>query len=50
MEVNENFTLTVDPSSLPTCVSVGSPGQATVTIVDNDCRLSLYLYYFVTII
>ena len=50
MEVNENFTLTVDPSSLPTCVSVGSPGQATVTIVDNDRRLSLYLYYLVTII
>ena len=50
MEVNENFTLTVDPSSLPTRVSVGSPGPATVTIVDNDRRLSLYLYYLVTII
>ena len=52
MAVNENFTftVTVDPSSLSTRVSVGSPDQATVTIVDNDRKLSLYLYYSVTII
>ena len=36
-EGNENFTLTIDPTSLPpTGVSVGSPDQATVTIVDDD--------------
>ena len=35
-EGNENFMLTIDPSSLPDDVSVGSPGQATVTIVDDD--------------
>ena len=35
-EGNENFTITIDPSSLPTDVSVGNPGQATVTIVDDD--------------
>ena len=34
-EGNENFMLTIDPS-LPTYVSVGDPGEATVTIVDND--------------
>ena len=34
-EENENFTLTIN-SSLPTGVMVGNPGQATVTIVDND--------------
>ena len=34
-EINENLTLTIDPS-LPTGVSVGTPGQATVTIVDDD--------------
>ena len=34
MENNKNFTLTIDPSSLPTGVTVGSPDQATVTIVD----------------
>ena len=37
-EENENFTLTIN-SSLPTGVMVGNPGQATVTIVDNDCKL-----------
>ena len=36
-EDNENFTLTINPS-LPTGVMVGNPGQATVTIVDNDCK------------
>ena len=37
-EENEDFTLTIN-SSLPTGVMVGNPGQATVTIVDNDCKL-----------
>ena len=37
-EGNENFTLTIDPS-LPTGIFVGSPDQATVTIVDNDGKL-----------
>ena len=36
-EENENFTLTIS-SSLPTGVMVGNPGQARVTIVDNDCK------------
>ena len=36
-EGNEDFMLTIDPSSLPpTGVTVGNPGQATVTIVDDD--------------
>ena len=35
LEDNENFTLTIDPSSLPTGVTVGSP-QAIVIIMDND--------------
>ena len=35
-EGNENFTLTINPSSLPTGVTVGSRDQATVTIVDNN--------------
>ena len=37
-EDNENFTLTIN-SSLPTGVMAGNPGQATVTIVDNDRKL-----------
>ena len=35
-EGNENFILTIDPSSLPTGVTVGSRDQATVTIVDDN--------------
>ena len=37
-EGNENFMLTIDPTSLPTggTIIVGDPDQATVTIVDND--------------
>ena len=35
-EDNENFTLTIDTSSLPTGVIRDNPAQATVTIVDNN--------------
>ena len=38
LEGNETFMLTIDPSSLPSDISVGDPGEATVTIVDNDCK------------
>ena len=36
-EDNENFTLTIN-LSLPRSVMVGHPGQASVIIVDNDCK------------
>ena len=38
LEGLEDFLLTIDPSSLPDdgTVVVGSPGQAAVTIVDDD--------------
>jgi len=36
LESRENFTLTIDQSSLPTGVNRGDRGEATVTIVDND--------------
>ena len=36
LEATENFTLTINRSSLPTGVTVGDPGQATVNIVDDD--------------
>ena len=42
-EGNENFILTINSSSLPTGVTVGDPGQATVTIVDDDGKQSLVL-------
>ena len=43
LEGNENFMLTIDPTSLPpTGVTVGVPGQTTVTIVDNDRKQFYY--------
>ena len=38
-EGDEDFMITIDPSTLPTDVSVGDPGEATVTIVDDDSEL-----------
>ena len=38
LEGEENFMLTIDPS-LPDGVTRGTPSEATVTIVDNDCKL-----------
>jgi len=36
LEGSEKFMLTVDQSSLPDYVFHGNPGEATVTIVDDD--------------
>jgi len=38
LESRENFTLTIDQFSLPTSVNRGNPDEATVNIVDNDCK------------
>ena len=38
-EDNENFILIINSSSLPSDVNVGNPGQAIVTIVDDDRKL-----------
>ena len=38
LEGNENFMITISPSSLPSGVFVGDPDKATVIIVDNDCK------------
>ena len=35
IEGNENFMLTIDSSSLPTGLTVGDPGQAAVTIMEE---------------
>ena len=32
------FQLSIDPSSLPSDVTIGDIGQATVTILDDDCK------------
>ena len=39
LEGNENFTLTIDNSSLPGSVQLGTPDEATVNIVDDDREL-----------
>ena len=38
LEGDENFMLTINPSLLPNGVTVGDSGQATVTIVNDDCK------------
>ena len=38
-EGNESFTLTIRGNSLPSRVSRGNPGKATVTIVDTTGEL-----------
>ena len=45
-EGNENFMITINSSLLPTDVTVGDPGQATVTIVDDDGKQ--FHYHFIT--
>ena len=37
-ERNENFTLSINSSSLPNKVTITNPDQATVTIVDNESK------------
>ena len=49
LEGLEDFILTIDPSTLPNDVSVGNPGQATVTIVDDDRKNLHYCCYDVIV-
>ena len=41
VEANEDFNLTIIRNTLPEGVSRGDPFRATVTIVDNDRKLSM---------
>ena len=41
LENNEDIQIEITISSLPSRVSVSNPGQATVTIVDNDGKIYL---------
>jgi len=36
LEPTEDFTVTIEPSSLPDYYGVGDPGSATVTVVNDD--------------
>ena len=44
LEENENFMLTINATSVPSGVIRGNPGESTVTIVDNDCKIFLFSY------
>ena len=37
-EASETFSLTIDPSSLPSRVTLSSSATLTATILDDDCR------------
>ena len=41
LENNESFILTINSSSLPDGVTHGNPDKATVTIVNDDCKIFL---------
>ena len=43
IEGNEDFMLTINSSSLPRNVTVGNPGEATVTIRDNGRRIAVVI-------
>ena len=48
LEGNEDFMLTINPSPLPTGVSVGTPDQATVTIVDVGSKQTVIVSHGLT--
>ena len=41
LEANETFKLAINNSNARNFVHFGTPGNATVTIIDNDCKFSL---------
>ena len=38
-ENNENFTLTINSSSLPSYITVINPSEVSVTILDDDRKI-----------
>ena len=43
IEGTENFMLTIDSSSLPTGLTVGDPGQVTVTIIEEGKEVYTFM-------
>ena len=41
LEANETFKLTINNSNIRMFVHFGTPGDAVVTIIDNDCEFPL---------
>ena len=44
LEVDEIFILTINGATLPNGITCNTPGQATVTIVDNEISRGMKLY------
>ena len=44
LEVDEIFILTINGVTLPNGITCNTPGQATVTIVDNEISRGMKLY------
>ena len=45
VEGDENFTLTIDPSSLPNDIFIDNYNETTVTIANDDCKFTIYFIY-----
>ena len=45
LENNEDIQVEINVSSLHSTISVSNPGQATVTIVDNDSEINFIITY-----
>ena len=45
LEGDEKYMLTINGTSLPTGVTRGTPGEATVTIVDDDRKHKIIMQY-----
>ena len=43
-ENNENFTLTINSTSLPSYITVINPSEVTVTILDDDRKIVYDIY------
>ena len=47
LEANETVELAIDMSSLPSDVTIGVPGRATVTIVDDDGKYTNLINFMI---
>ena len=50
LESNEDFTLTINSSSLPDGVTRGNPGSTTVNIRNDDGEYAQYCIYYASVV
>ena len=44
LEMDEAFRLEINDTSLPDCITIGSPSVARIIIMDNECTYLIFLY------